>query len=183
MRYVATEGIFRAVAASIFIVLAPEQSNGRYYSPMKTLMRRGCLIALAFAIFACSAQNGGGALQTGMTNDQAVAAMGQPDLKDAVPDPNHAGAQLYRYSWLSAGQAGVFGPDNHLVSVQNITSSTVTPAEEAAAQQPTYFDPIQTPLDYAFYPFRAAFVYIAAGLNCVGGAGCNRPKLPPVTQG
>jgi hypothetical protein len=150
---------------------------------MKTLMRRWCLIALAFAIFACSAQNGGGNLQIGMTTDQTIAAMGQPDLKDQVPDPNHAGAQLFRYSWLSAGQAAVFGTDNHVVSIQNIASSTVTPAEEAAAQMPPAFDPIQTPLDYAFYPFRAAFIYIAAGLNCVGGGGCHRPQLPPANQG
>ena len=95
---------------------------------MKTLMRRWCLIVLAFAIFACSAQNGGSsALQTGMTNDQAIAAMGQPDLKDEVPDPNHPSAQLYRYSWLSAGQAAVFGTDNHVMSIQNIASSTATP--------------------------------------------------------
>jgi len=150
---------------------------------MKTLMRRWCLIALAFAIFACSAQNGGGgSLQTGMTTDQAIAAMGQPDLKDQVPDPNHAGAQLYRYSWLSAGQAAVFSPDNHVASIQNIASSTSTAAQEAQAP-PSQFDPIATPLAYTFYPFRAAFIYLGAGLNCVAGGGCHRPQLPPASQG
>lgn len=152
---------------------------------MKTLTRRGALMALALLIFACSAQNsGGGALQTGMTADQAINAMGQPDLKDEVADPNHAGSQLYRYSWLSAGQAAVFGSDNHVVSIQNISSSTATPQEEAQEQQrPPDFDPIQTPFDYAFYPFRAALIYIGAGINCVGGGGCHRPQLPPANQG
>lgn len=151
---------------------------------MRTLVRRLAVGVLALAIAACSAQ-GGGTLQTGMTTDQAVSAMGQPDLRDSVPDPNHSGATLQRYTWLGAEKSAVFSSDNRLASIQDIgpAPSTTAQAEAAQAEPPSEFDPINTPLNYAFYPFRAALIYIGAGINCVGGGGCRRPRLPSVNHG
>ena len=147
---------------------------------MNIVLRRSCLIALAFTVVACSAQSSGSsALQTGMTPDQTVSAMGQPDLKDEVPDANHSGATDLRYTWLSAGKAAVFSADHHVASIQDIGSSPSTVAEAEQQQRKPEFDPIQTPFDYAFYPFRVAMIYIGAGLNCVGGNGCHKPQLPP----
>ena len=141
--------------------------------------------ALALLIVGCAAQNGGGgSLRTGMTTDQAVEAMGQPDLKDNVPDPNHTSSAMLRYTWLEPGEAAVFGPDMRVASIINVGSSPSTLSETAQQQQMRpQFDPIQTPFDYAFYPFRAAMVYIGAGLNCIGGNGCHAPQLPPVIPG
>jgi hypothetical protein len=150
------------------------------------LLRRLAFGILALAMLACSTQSAGGSLQTGMTPDQSVAAMGQPDLRDNVPDPNHSGANLLRYTWLNAGKSATFGSDNHLASIQDIgpAPATVQEAEqEQQAAKATEFDPINTPLNYAFYPFRVAFIYLGAGLNCVGGGGCQKPHLPPVNQG
>lgn len=150
---------------------------------MNTLVRRFGLGILAIAIVACSAQSSG-SLQTGMSSDQAVSAMGQPDLRDNVPDPNHSGATLQRYTWLNAGKAAVFSPEGRVASVQDVQPAT-TEATEAEAQQspPSEFDPIDTPLNYAFYPIRAALIYIGAGVNCLGGGGCRRPQLPSVNHG
>jgi hypothetical protein len=41
------------------------------------------------------------------------------------------------------------------------------------------FDPINTPLNYIFFPAKAAAIYFGAGVNCVGGGGCAKPQLPP----
>lgn len=154
---------------------------------MRTLIRRWWLGALALMIVGCAAQGGGGggSLKTGMTADQAVEAMGQPDLKDNVPDPNHGGSSMTRYTWLNAGEAAVFGPDMRVTSVINVGSSapTLTEAVEQQQQVKPAFDPIQTPFDYVFYPFRAAAVVIFSGLNCIGGNGCHSPRLPPVIPG
>jgi hypothetical protein len=150
---------------------------------MRTLIRRCFLGALALLIVGCAAQSGG-SLKPGMTSDQAIEAMGQPDLKDSVPDPNHNGATVARYTWLSAGEAAVFGPDMRVASITNVGPSPSTLTEEAQQAQPApAFDPIQTPFDYVFYPFKAAMVYIGAGLNCIGGNGCHTPQLPRVAPG
>ncbi len=152
---------------------------------MRTFIRPMVLGALMLSLVGCSMiKPGGGALQTGMSADQAVEAMGQPDLKDNVPDPNHTGSTVLRYTWLNAGQAAVFGPDMHVANIVNVgpSPSTLTEAAQQEQMQPA-FDPIQTPFDYAFYPIRAAFVYIGAGLNCIGGGGCHAPQLPPVVPG
>jgi len=119
-----------------------------------------------------------------MSTDQAVEAMGQPDLKDNIADPNHTGPALLRYTWLSAGEAAVFSPDMRVATIVNVGSSAPTLSETAQQEQmrPS-FDPIQTPFDYLFYPFKAAFVYLGAGLNCVGGGGCHTPQLPRVAPG
>jgi hypothetical protein len=141
--------------------------------------------ALALFMVGCAAQSGGGGnLKNGMTTDQAVEAMGQPDLKDNVPDVNHTGPALLRYTWLSAGEAAVFGPDMRVANIVNVGPSPASMTEAAQQEQiKPAFDPIQTPLDYVFYPFKAAIVYIGAGLNCVGGGGCHTPQLPPVDRG
>lgn len=151
---------------------------------MITLIRRFGIGMLALAIAACSAQSGG-SLQTGMTSDQAVSAMGQPDLRDSVPDPSHSGATLQRYTWLSAGKAAVLSPDNRVASIQDVEGAGGASAQAETQQEapPTEFDPINTPLNYAFYPIRAALIYIGAGVNCLGGGGCRRPQLPPVNHG
>ena len=155
---------------------------------MRILIRCWWLGVLIFLMAACSAQNGGGSssLKVGMTTDQAIEAMGKPDLTDSIPDPDHAGAPMLRYTWLNAGEAAVFGQNMRVANVINVGSSPET-LQEAARQpgngyQPA-FDPIQTPFDYAFYPFRAAAVAVFSGLNCIGGGGCHSPHLPPVVPG
>ncbi len=149
---------------------------------MITLIRRFGIGILALAMVACATQSG--SLQTGMTSDQAVSAMGQPDLRDSVPDPNHSGATLQRYTWLSAEKAAVIGSDNRIASIQEVEPTATTPEQAQEQQAPaTEFDPINTPLNYAFYPFRAALIYLGAGVNCLGGGGCRRPQLPPVNHG
>jgi hypothetical protein len=122
-------------------------------------------------------------LKTGMTTDQAIEAMGQPDLKDSIADPNHNGAAVLRYTWLSAGEAAVFSPDMHISTIVNVGASPSTLETAQQDQMRPAFDPIQTPFDYAFYPFRAAMVFIGAGLNCIGGNGCHSPQLPKVVPG
>ena len=142
--------------------------------------------AMLLLIAGCSAQSGGGGgtLKVGMTTDQAVEAMGQPDLKDNVPDPNHSGPAMLRYTWLNAGEAAMFGADMRVTNIINVGPAPSTLAEQREQEQmKPPFDPIQTPFDYAFYPFRAAFIYIGAGLNCIGGGGCHTPPLPPVAPG
>ena len=105
-------------------------------------------------------------------------------MKDNVPSANNNGPALLRYTWLNAGEAAIFGPDMRVANIVNVGPSPATLAEAQEQQQPKPpFDPIQTPLDYFFYPVKAAFVYIGAGLNCVGGGGCHTPKLPPVDRG
>jgi hypothetical protein len=154
---------------------------------MRTLIRGCWLGALAMLIIGCAAQSGGGgaSLKAGMTTDQAVEAMGQPDLKDNIPAANHNGPDLLRYTWLNAGEAAVFGPDMKVASIVNVGPTPSTLQEEAQRQQEVQrpFDPIQTPFDYVFYPFKAAMVFIGAGLNCLGGNGCHTPPLPPVVAG
>jgi hypothetical protein len=153
---------------------------------MRTFIRGWWLGALLLLIAGCSAQSGGGGgtLKVGMTTDQAVEAMGQPDLKDNVPDPNHTGPAMLRYTWLNAGEAAMFGADMRVTNLINVgpAPSTLAEAQQQEQMRPS-FDPIQTPFDYAFYPFRAAFIYIGAGLNCIGGGGCHTPQLPPVAPG
>ncbi len=153
---------------------------------MRTFIRGWWLGAMLLLIAGCSAQSGGGGgtLKVGMTTDQAVEAMGQPDLKDNVPDPNHTGPAMLRYTWLNAGEAAMFGPDMRVTNIINVgpAPSTLAEAQEQEQMKPA-FDPIQTPFDYAFYPFRAAFIFIGAGLNCIGGGGCHTPQLPPVAPG
>jgi hypothetical protein len=119
-----------------------------------------------------------------MTPDQAVQAMGPPDLKDSIPDPNHSGATVLRYAWVDSGRVAVFGPNDRVASVQQM-ETTQRVQEEAAvrAEPPRQFDPIATPLDYTFFPIKAAFIYIGAGLNCAAGGGCQKPKLPDPTHG
>jgi len=147
---------------------------------MRILVRRVCLGALLLMVVGCSMQKGGGSLQTGMSADQAVEAMGQPDLKDNVPDPNHSGATVLRYTWLSAGEAAVFGSDMRVASIENVGASPSTLEETQTQRIKPAFDPLETPLDYAFYPVRVAFTYIGAGLSCISGAGCQAPRLPAV---
>jgi hypothetical protein len=148
---------------------------------MKILIRRVWLGALVLTMLGCSMmQKSGGSLQAGMSTSQAIEAMGEPDLKDDVPDPNHSGATVLRYTWLSAGEAAVFTPDMKVASIQNVGPSPSTLQEAQAEGPKPAFDPLQTPLDYAFYPVRVAFVYLGAGLNCIGGGGCHTPQMPPV---
>jgi hypothetical protein len=161
-----------------------------------------CLAAVASIALAACVSRGGGDLKPGMTPDEAVAALGQPDLKDRVVDPRHHGVELMRFVWLDTGKVAMFGPNNQLAKIDSMapatqqsgaanttsTSGGATPSS-AAVETPQEvqrevrpqqsFDPIETPFSYLFYPIRAAFIYFGAGLNCVGGGGCAAPELPP----
>jgi hypothetical protein len=149
----------------------------RIIAPVMVLM-------LAMAGASCSTNSSGAALTSGMTTDQAVDAMGQPDLKDSVADPNHPGATVLRYVWLDSGKVAVFGANDRVASVQQIQPAEATRQQiEAANQPPQPFDPIDTPLNYAFYPIRAGLIYLGAGLNCVAGGGCRKPQLPSPGHG
>jgi len=119
-------------------------------------------------------------LSAGMTPDQTVQAMGQPDLKDNIADPNHSGASVLRYVWLDSGKAAIFGSDERVASVQDVETNTKQHVEQQARAQsmPHAFDPIETPLNYMFFPLKAATIYFGAGVNCVGGGSCQRPELP-----
>ncbi len=137
------------------------------------------LTLLALLAASCAATSSG-TLTPGMTPDQTVQAMGQPDLKDNIADPNHSGASVLRYVWLEPGKAAIFGADNKLASVQAVeTDSKQKVEEQMAAKEPIYFDPIETPLNYMFFPIKAGFIYLGAGANCLGGGACQVPHLPP----
>jgi hypothetical protein len=143
---------------------------------------------LALFVVACSTVTSG-TLTPGMTPAQTVQSMGQPDLKDDVADPNHNGATVLRYVWLEPGKAAIFGSDNRLASVQDVEGNTKqrveqqTHAEAVAAGPPQRFDPIQTPLDYLFYPVKAGAIYFGAGLNCATNGNCQKPNLPAPSAG
>lgn len=144
------------------------------------------ILMLAFAGASCStsSSSSNSALAAGMTADQAVDAMGQPDLKDSVADPNHPGATVLRYVWLDSGKVAVFGSNNRVASIQHIEPAEATKQQiETANQPPSTFDPINTPLNYAFYPIRAGLIYLGAGLNCVAGGGCHQPQVPSPNHG
>jgi len=145
----------------------------------RRLRARATTLLLAVAIASCSTASNHASLTTGMTADETVQAMGPPDLKDSVPDPNHSGATVLRYVWLDPGKVAVFGSNDRVASIQQIEAPEKAQAEaQARNQPPSTFDPIATPLNYTFFPIKAAFIYIGAGLNCAAGAGCQKPKLP-----
>ena len=136
-------------------------------------------LLLAVAIASCSTASNHASLTAGMTADETVQAMGAPDLKDSVPDPEHSGATVLRYVWLDSGKVAVFGSNDRVASIQQIEAPEKAEAEvQARNQPPSTFDPIATPLNYTFFPIKAAFIYIGAGLNCAAGGGCQKPKLP-----
>lgn len=141
-------------------------------------------LCVALAIAACSAASGNGTLTVGMSPQQAVQAMGQPDLKDNVADPQHSGATVLRYVWLDSGKVAVFNSNERIASIQHIqTTQEAKAAQQGPSAPPPEFDPIATPLNYAFFPIKAAFMYLGAGLNCVAGGGCRKPELPSPSQG
>src|SRR6266436_3353625 len=121
---------------------------------------------LALLLVGCSTAKSG-SLNPGMTPDQTVQSMGEPDLKDSISDPNHSGATVLRYVWLEPGKAAIFGSDNRLASVQQVEEQAHAEAE--AQGPPQVFDPIETPLNYLFFPVKAGAVYFGAGVNCVAG--------------
>jgi hypothetical protein len=145
------------------------------------------LLALMLAVGAasCSTVSGNSAaLKTGMTAGQAVEVMGPPDLKDSVADPSHPGATVLRYVWVDSGKIAVFGSNDRIASIQQIQPAAATKQQiEEVNRPPTPFDPIDTPLNYAFFPIRAGLIYFGAALNCVTGGGCHKPQLPSPDQG
>ncbi len=148
---------------------------------MRTIVARAAFLGLlAFSLVACSAMQTK-TLSPGMTPDQAVRAMGQPDLKDNVPDPNHSGASVLRFVWLDPGKAAIFGSDERIASISNVETNTKQHLEQQVQESgpPQVFDPINTPLNYLFFPVKAATIYFGAGVNCLGGGGCQTPTLPP----
>lgn len=142
------------------------------------------VLMLALAGASCSTNSSSGALAAGMTADQTVDAMGQPDLKDSVADPNHPGATVLRYVWLDSGKVAIFGANSRVASVQQIEPAEKTKDQLEAVNEPAAaFDPINTPLNYAFFPIRAGLIYLGAGLNCVAGGGCRKPQVPSPSHG
>jgi hypothetical protein len=135
---------------------------------------------LSLALAACSSTASEGTLRTGMTPNEAVQAMGEPDLKDNVADPN-SGASVQRYTWIDAGKSATFGSDDKLASVQNVDLAKKVPQQEDRANLSPNppFDPINTPLNYLFFPVKAGFNYLGAGLNCVAGSYCRKPQITP----
>jgi hypothetical protein len=116
-----------------------------------------------------------------MTPAQTVQVMGQPDLKDNIADPNHSGASVLRYVWLDSGKAAIFGADDKLANVQTVETDSKQKIEDeqiAARRTPEAFDPLNTPLNYMFFPIKAGMIYLGAGANCVGGGTCQKPHLP-----
>lgn len=150
---------------------------------------RALPMALALLLFGCSAMPGSGpsTLSTGMTPDQAVQVMGEPDLKDNIADPNHSGASVQRYVWLEPGKAAIFGTDQRVANIQTIETNTKQQVEQQAQQAqaapPDKFDPIETPLNYLFFPAKAATIYFGTGLSCATGGNCQKPVLPPPSAG
>ena len=148
---------------------------------LRSTLRLLPIAILPLMVAACSTSSSEGGLRTGMTPDETVATMGQPDLKDNINDPNHSGASVLRYTWIDEGKSAVFGSDNKLASVQNVDIAKKAPqAEDRANLSPNPpFDPLNTPLNYLFFPVKAGFTYLGAGLNCVAGSECRRPKVAP----
>ncbi len=137
------------------------------------------LLILVCTLAACSTQNSSSDLHAGMTPDEAVQAMGEPDLKDNVADPAHSGAQVLRYTWVDAGKTAIFDADNKIETVQNVNLATKQQAQQVSeqTQMVRQFDPIETPLNYLFFPIKAGFTYLGAGLNCVAGTDCRKPQI------
>ncbi|HUA31973.1 MAG TPA: hypothetical protein VMA09_00085 [Candidatus Binataceae bacterium] len=148
---------------------------------LRSILRFLPIAILPLMVAACSTANSQGDLRTGMTPDETVAAMGQPDLTDNVADPNHSGASVLRYTWIDQGKSAIFGSDNKLASVQNVDIAKKVPQQEDRANLSPNppFDPINTPLNYLFFPVKAGFTYLGAGLNCVGGGECRKPQIAP----
>lgn len=147
----------------------------------RVFLRLG-LGTVAVALLSCAASSEN--LKAGMTPDQAVQAMGQPDLKDTVLDPSGSGAKVLRYAWVDRGKAATFGPDGHLAEIKGLPSATAAiSATSTGPQFQPAFDPVQTPLNYLFYPLRFAFTWIGAGVNCVAEGDCRRPAVRPPDAG
>ncbi len=150
------------------------------------ILASAAILIMTLALPSCSSISSNSALTTGMTPQQTIDAMGQPDLRDQIPDPARSGATVLRYVWLDSGKVAVFGANDRVASVQQITpaSAAVQRHEAAEAQTPPPpFDPINTPLNYAFYPIKVGLMYIGAGINCIGGGDCRKPVLPSPSQG
>ena len=155
---------------------------------LRTFFASAAAGLVALIVVGCSTVKSG-SLNPGMTPDQTVRSMGEPDLKDTIADPNHNGATVLRYVWLEPGKAAIFGSDERLASVQDVETNTKQKVEEQAHAEavasgpPQRFDPIETPLDYLFYPVKAATIYFGAGFNCAAAGDCQKPHLPPPSAG
>ncbi|HEY2664555.1 MAG TPA: hypothetical protein VGI47_09465 [Candidatus Binataceae bacterium] len=147
----------------------------------KLTSSRWLAFVTGLALVGCS--SGSGTIETGMTPDQTVTALGHPDLTDSVPDPAHSGGTVLRYTWVGAGKAATFSPDSRVAKIDEVQPNSAPGQQAAASQASAPFDPISTPVSYAFYPIRAMFIYLGAGLNCAVGAPCIKPALPPVASG
>lgn len=139
------------------------------------------VLVTGLALAGCSSKSA--TIEPGMTPDQTVTALGRPDLTDSVADPAHSGGTVLRYTWVGAGKAATFSADNRVAKIDEVQPNSA-PGQQVAPSQPSPpFDPISTPVSYAFYPIRAMFIYLGAGLNCAVGTQCVMPILPPVGSG
>ena len=93
---------------------------------LRMILSRAALGLLAFFVVGCSMAQQNKTLSPGMTPDQAVQAMGAPDLQDNIADPNHSGGSVLRYVWLEPGKAAIFGADERVASIQNVEVGTDT---------------------------------------------------------
>ena len=146
----------------------------------RPILRLLPIAILPLALAACSSTSSQGSLRAGMTPNEAVQSMGEPDLKDNIQDPQ-TGATEQRYTWIDSGKSAVFGSDNKLASVQDVDLAKKVPQQEDRANLSPNppFDPINTPLNYLFFPVKAGFNYLGAGLNCVAGSYCRKPQITP----
>src|SRR5208282_6435820 len=106
--------------------------------------------ALAFTLMSCATSSG--SLEVGMRPDQAIAAMGQPDLKDTVPDPGGSGAGVLRYAWVARGKVATFGPDDRLAQVAGLPAGT-----SAANSNPASANATEAAADSASAPIQSSF--------------------------
>jgi hypothetical protein len=158
---------------------------------MRSLLRLIGFAMLTISLMSCATSSN--RVETGMTPDEAVRAMGHPDLKDSVADPHGSGATVLRYAWISQAKVATFGPDNRVAQVGDLPTGAVAssaptnsgaPAEASTpAPIAPSFDPIQTPLNYLFYPLKLGFTWLGAGVNCVAEGNCRRPEIKPPDAG
>jgi hypothetical protein len=166
-------------------------NRGARMHSYRLFLRLAGFAMLTMVLISCATSSS--SVETGMTPDEAVRAMGQPDLKDSVADPRGSGASVLRYAWVSQGKVATFGPDNRVAKVGDLPTGAVAnsaPANsvavaEASTPPPiaTSFDPIQTPLNYIFYPLKFGLTWLGAGINCVAEGNCRQPEVKPPDAG
>jgi hypothetical protein len=142
-----------------------------------------CLGALILGAPTGSFAQTGAAVTAGITPDEAVSAIGKPNFRHSLPDPSHSGEVVSTYNWRKAGKAAPLATDDRAKSAtRGSEQAKAPPTAQPQQHEASHFHPINTPLDYIFYPVRVALIYLGAGINCLGGGGCQSPYLPAPSQ-